>query len=307
MTTTCPEIIKAKPFLKWAGGKSQLIPEIQSVLSLKFNHDNDPFTYIEPFIGGGAVLFYMFKTFPNLETAIINDINPDLTTAYQTIKTSPQQLIDTLENIEKEYYHLNSIDSKNEFFLERRQEFNQKKKQNQNNVENTALLVFLNRTCFNGLYRVNSKGLFNVPFGKYIKPKICDTENIWSVHQCLQKTTILNGDFENTLKYADKNALFYLDPPYKPIKITSSFTSYTKENFDDSDQLRLKEFCDKINAKNCKFIQSNSDVRNYDEKNSFFDELYKKYNINRVKARRNINSKGAKRGKIDEILIHNFI
>ncbi|MEA5470521.1 DNA adenine methylase [Spirulina sp. 06S082] len=304
MTTTCPEIIKAKPFLKWAGGKSQLIPEIQSVLSLKFNNYNDPFTYIEPFIGGGSVLFHLFKTFPNLEKAIINDINTDLIVAYQTIKTYPQQLIDALQNIEKEYYGLNNIAKKNEFFLERRNQFNQKNRHN--NIDNTVLLIFLNKTCFNGLYRVNSKGLFNVPFGKYIKPKICDAETIWSVHQCLQKTTILNGDFEQTLQYADQKTFFYLDPPYKPIKTTSSFTSYTKENFGDSDQLRLKGFCDKINETNCKFIQSNSDVRNYDEKNSFFDELYKKYNINRVKARRNINSKGAKRGKIDEILIHNF-
>ncbi|WP_204103758.1 MULTISPECIES: DNA adenine methylase [Spirulina sp. CCY15215] len=305
MTTTYSETIKAKPFLKWAGGKSQLLPEIQSILSLQFNYCHDPFTYIEPFIGGGSVLFYMLKTFPNLEKVIINDINIDLTVAYQTIKIDPKKLIDTLQEIEKEYYGLNSIDSKNEFFLEKRQEFNQKN--TDNNIENTALLVFLNKTCFNGLYRVNSKGLFNVPFGKYIKPKICDAENIWSVHECLQKTIILNGDFEQTLQYVDKKTLFYLDPPYKPIKTTSSFTSYTKENFGDSDQFRLKEFCDKINETNCKFIQSNSDVRNYDKKNSFFDELYKKYNINRVKARRNINSKGAKRGKIDEILIDNFI
>lgn len=295
--------IKAKPFLKWAGGKSQLISKIQKILFLKFNR-NHSFTYVEPFIGGGAVLFYIFETFPNLESAIINDINTDLTTAYKIVQKSPQDLIESLTNLENEYYGLKTLDSKNDFFLERRQEFNQKGKQN--SINNTALLIFLNKTCFNGLYRVNSKGLFNVPFGKYAKPKICNAENLWSVHECLQKTIILNGDFGETLKYANTNTLFYLDPPYKPITTTSSFTSYAKENFTDEDQVRLKKFCNCLNAKKSKFIQSNSDVTNYNKEDNFFDHLYEDYQIDRVKARRNINSKGQKRGEIDEILIHNF-
>ncbi|MGK7924081.1 MAG: DNA adenine methylase, partial [Spirulina sp.] len=173
-------------------------------------------------------------------------------------------------------------------------------------VVTTTLLIFLNRTCFNGLYRVNQRGLFNVPFGRYKKPKICDRENLIAVHQCLQNVKILKGDFAETLKFASPNTLFYLDPPYKPLNPTSAFTAYSQENFSDRDQLRLKDFCDKVNQKGGYFLLSNSDVQNSDRDRSFFDELYDDYTIKRVKAKRNINSKGDSRGEISEILISNF-
>jgi len=173
-------------------------------------------------------------------------------------------------------------------------------------LEKIALLLFLNKTCFNGLYRVNKKGKFNVPFGQYKKPNICDKNNLISVHHYLQKVKVLQGDFEETLKYAIKPSIFYLDPPYKPINLTSSFTSYSEQIFDDNEQIRLKKFCDEIHRQGNYFILSNSDVKNYDHSNNFFDELYKQYNIKRVKVRRNINSKGNKRGEIFELLITNF-
>jgi DNA adenine methylase len=153
---------------------------------------------------------------------------------------------------------------------------------------------------------VNSKGLFNVPFGKYVKPVICNEENLLAVNHHLQKVTILQGDFSQTLDYVHDNTLFYFDPPYKPIKETSAFTSYTKEDFKDNDQIRLKEFSDKIDQAGYKFILSNSDVKNFDSNNNFFDELYRVYDIQRVKARRNINSKGNDRGEIFELLINNL-
>jgi DNA adenine methylase len=187
--------------------------------------------------------------------------------------------------------------------LDKRIEFNSRSCDD--DLEKTVLLLFLNKTCFNGLYRVNSKGLFNVPFGKYVKPLICNEENLLAVNHHLQKVTILQGDFVQTLNYANNKTLFYFDPPYKPIKKTSAFTSYTKEDFNDEEQIRLKQFIDRVDQAGYKFILSNSDVKNFDSDNNFFDDLYKDYNIQRVKARRNINSQGNNRGEIWELLINN--
>jgi len=303
MLSTCPqETQTAKPFLKWAGGKTQLIREIDPLLERIFSQYQSV-TYIEPFVGGGAILFYVLNKFPQVERVIINDINPDLINAYKVIKNSPEELIEKLQQIEKKYSMKNCASQKN-FYLEQRDKFNLNKSSTP--LEKTTLLLFLNKTCFNGLYRVNSHGLFNVPFGQYIKPKICDESNLMAVHECLQKVTILTGDFQKTLREGKKPSLFYLDPPYKPIKTTSAFTAYTKENFTDSDQERLKLFCDKIHKKDCHFILSNSDVKNLDGHNNFFDQLYQGYHIRRVWAKRNINSKGNRRGEISELLISNF-
>jgi DNA adenine methylase len=295
---------KPKPFLKWVGGKTQLIKEIDQLITEEFSN-NQNFTYIEPFIGGGAILFHILTKFTPINHCIINDINPNLTNAYQVIKNNYQELINLLVEIEKYYYSLPSLEAQKEFFLEKRTKFNLIN-QEFSIVEKTALLIFLNKTCFNGLYRVNKKGQFNVPFGKYKNPKICDQINLISVHHYLQNVTILQGDFAQTLNYGKTPTIFYLDPPYKPINSTSAFTSYAQNKFIDEDQIRLKLFCDQINDQGHYFILSNSDIKNFNQENNFFDDLYQQYKIKRVKARRSINSKGDQRGEIFELLITNF-
>ena len=293
--------MKAKPFLKWAGGKTQLIEQIKEQLPKKIQIEN--FTFIEPFVGSGAVLFWMLNHFPNLERAIINDINTDLTNSYLTIKNNVQELINTLATWETEYHNLvDDQDAKKKYYYEKRALFNTR---NSEQTTQSALFILLNRTCFNGLYRVNLKNKFNVPMGDYKKPQICNTENLLAVSKILQKVDILNGDFSETLPYATKNTFFYFDPPYKPLSETSSFNSYAKDKFNDAEQIRLKEFCDVLNEQNHQWILSNSDVKGKDPNNNFFDDLFANFNIIRVNARRSINANPNKRGRLTELLIRN--
>jgi len=291
---------KGKPFIKWVGGKTQLIDSIEKALPKDFGDQNN-LTYIEPFVGGGAVLFWILQKYPNIKKAVINDINPDLTTAYKTIKTNPSELITELQLIQNEYLPL-SEEKRKEYFLLKRERFNTKSLES---VENSALFIFLNRTCFNGLYRVNSKGLFNVPFGSYANPKICDEQTIMADSELLQKVEILTGDFEATLHYAGENSFFYFDPPYKPLSETSSFNSYAKEDFNDREQIRLGKFCQRIDVLGHSFILSNSDVKGKNPHDNFFDELYSSFEIKRVYATRMVNAKAEKRGKLTELLISN--
>jgi DNA adenine methylase len=244
----------------------------------------------------------MLRNFPNLKQAVINDINPDLVTAYAVIKKQPKKLIKSLTELQAHYFTIVNEEKRKEFFLLQREKFNAN---NHNKIENTSLFIFLNRTCFNGLYRVNSKGHFNVPFGKYANPKICDEKTIMADSQALQKVELLNEDFEATLDYAKGNTFFYFDPPYKPLSNTSSFNSYSKDNFDDTEQERLKHFCQLLKIKGCSFILSNSDVRSNDPDNHYFDKLYSEFKINRVLARRSINANPQKRGILNELLITN--
>ncbi|MDR3246875.1 MAG: DNA adenine methylase [Prevotellaceae bacterium] len=302
MNKLCSIRLCAKPFVKWVGGKGQLISSIEKMLPSAI-YGMSELTYIEPFVGGGAVLFWILGNIPNVNKAIINDINPDLTKAYLTVKEDVYELIIMLKNIQKEYHSLNSEDSRKEFYLKMRERYNSK---SLGTVENTALFIFLNRTCFNGLYRVNSKGLFNVPFGKYTNPTICDESTLLADSELLQKVEILTGDFEQTLNYASKNTFFYFDPPYKPISQTSSFNSYSKEEFNDAEQIRLKHFCDKLNTDGYLWILSNSDVKSNDPENDFFDDLYSSYKIHRVLVSRSVNSNPEKRGKLTELLIKNY-
>jgi DNA adenine methylase len=292
----------AKPFLKWAGGKTQLIPAIQRHLPSGIGKIKN-LTYMEPFVGSGAVMFWFLRIFPNVEKAIINDINPDLIIAYQTIKKTPQELIACLEQTQAEYYELNSEKKRKAYFIEKRAAFNRR---DLDPVTNTCLLIFLNRTCYNGLYRVNGRNEFNVPFGRYNKPGIADKKTLLADSRLLQKVTILNGDFEDTLSRANGNTFFYLDPPYKAISPTAYFSSYTKDSFDDTEQKRLKTFCEKLDASGHSWLLSNSDVKNIDPDNHFFDDLYSEFEIRRVKAKRAINSVKAKRGEIYELLISNY-
>ncbi len=287
-----------KPFLKWAGGKTQLIAEIERnlpslVLSGKF-------TYVEPFVGSGAILFWMLKKFSNLEKAVINDINLDLINVYEIIRSNPKELISILKNFQSEYHELqNKEEIKKKYYYQKRNLYNTR---NTDKSTQAALFIFLNRTCFNGLYRVNQSNLFNVPIGSYKLPKICDEQNIQAVSDALQNVEILNSDFEKTLSYANKNSFFYLDPPYKPLSATSNFNSYAENIFDDKEQIRLKDFCLKLDSRNSKWLLSNSDVQN----NKFLDKIYVNFEIQRVKAKRIINSKPDKRGELNELLITNY-
>jgi DNA adenine methylase len=292
----------AKPFLKWAGGKTQLITEIEK--SLPFEIIDKKFTYIEPFVGSGAVLFWMLENFPKLEKAVINDINADLINAYRVIASNPQELISILQILQNEYHILDgNEEGKKEYYYKKRELYNTRKEEQSGQA---ALFIFLNRTCFNGLYRVNSKNLYNVPMGSYKKPTICDKENLLSVSQVLQKVEILCGDFEQTLDFATNNSFFYFDPPYKPLSETSSFNSYAKDDFNDVEQIRLRNFCSKLEKQGHKWMLSNSDVKGKDTNDNFFDEIYSQFSISRVKARRSINANPEKRGELNELLITNY-
>jgi DNA adenine methylase len=292
----------AKPFLKWAGGKTQLISDIEKIMPNNLN--NSKFTYIEPFVGSGAVLFWMLNNFPNLEKAIINDINEDLINTYKTIASKPKELISLLEILQKEFHSLEGKeDNKKLYYYKKRELYNTRRTEQSGQ---SALFIFLNRTCFNGLYRVNSKNLYNVPMGGYKKPTICDKENILAVSKVLQKVEILSGDYEQTLNYTNGNSLFYFDPPYKPLSETSSFNSYAKDDFNDNEQIRLRDFCNKLDVLNHSWVLSNSDVKGKNENDNFFDELYSDFNIKRVDARRSINANPEKRGKLTELLITNL-
>ncbi len=294
------KIKQAKPFLKWAGGKTQLLNEIEAKFPYK---KNDEFSFIEPFVGSGAVLFWVLNNFPNLKSAVINDINKDLINSYKTIKENVTDLVLILKTFEKEYHSLSEkTEEKKEYYYKKRELFNARKPEQ---TKQTALFIFLNRTCFNGLYRVNRKNGFNVPVGSYKNPMICNETNLLAVSKLLQKVEILSGDFEKTINYASKDSLFYFDPPYKPLSETSSFTAYTKDEFDDNEQIRLKEFCDKLDFINCKWILSNSDVKGKNPNDNFFDDLFEKYQINRVLAKRSINANPNKRGQLTELLILN--
>ena len=288
----------AKPFLKWAGGKTQLIAEIEKNLP-----DSAFDTYIEPFAGSGAVLFWILSEFDQLEKAVVNDINEDLINTYKTIQSTPKELISILEILQEEYHSLeNSTDGKKAYYYRKRELFNSRK---QTQTAHSALFIFLNRTCFNGLYRVNRKNEFNVPMGSYKKPTICDKSNLLAVSEALQKVELLCGDFEQTVHYASSNTLFYFDPPYKPLSETSSFNSYAKDEFNDEEQIRLKKFCERLDALGHNWILSNSDVKGENIHDNFFDDLYADFTIIRVDAKRSINANPEKRGFLKELLITN--
>ena len=295
-------MVNVKPFIKWVGGKSKLIEQLDAQLPADFD-SLENVTYIEPFVGGGAMLFYMLQHYPNINHAIINDINPDLTTCYRTVRDNPKELIASLQDIENTYFSLNTEEARKEFFIVVRNRYNEK---NLDPIENTTKFFFLNKTCFNGLYRVNKKGLFNVPFGRYSNPTICNPETILKDSELLQRVEILNDDFEETFKYAQGNTLFYFDPPYRPLSDTSSFNNYAKEAFNDDAQIRLKKYCDRINDAGFKFMLSNSDGKSVNGEDNFFDVLYAAYQIERVLASRSINSNPNKRGELTEILVRNY-
>lgn len=294
--------VKAKPFLKWAGGKTQLLTTIDSYLPKSFRQQKE-ITYIEPFVGGGAMLFYMLQTYPNIKRAIINDINPHLVKTYQVIRDMPYMLIEFLSDIQTEYRNIVDYDSQKEFYLKIRSKFNTEEL---SDIEEAAYMIFMNRTCFNGLYRENSKGGFNVPFGRYPNPTICDESLIIADSELLQRVEIKNGDFSQTREYVDGCTFFYFDPPYRPLDSTSNFNSYVKEAFDDKEQIRLYNYFKELSEAGCQEMLSNSDGRGRNESDVFFDNLYKDFTIERVYAKRCINANPTKRGALTELLIRNY-
>ena len=249
----------SKPFIKWVGGKGQLLQQLERQLPTDLHEEE--FTYIEPFVGGGAMLFYMLQNFMNIKQVVINDINRNLTEAYRVIKQEPEGLVYRLKQIEKQYLNITTEDGRKIFYLEMRRRFNEEVL---SNLDKSAVLIFLNRTCFNGLYRENAKGKFNVPFGRYANPTICNEEIIYADSELLNRfdVQILNGDFKDTAKAIDKTGLtfFYFDPPYRPLSATSSFNSYVKEDFNDDSQRELADFCRMLDRKeNVRWMLSNSD------------------------------------------------
>lgn len=297
---------KAKPFIKWVGGKSQLLQQLERHLPPELYEEE--FTYIEPFVGGGAMLFYMLQNFRNIRQVVINDINRNLTEAYRAIKQEPEGLVYRLKHIEQQYLNITTEDDRKNFYLEMRRRFNE---ESLRSLDKTAILIFLNRTCFNGLYRENAKGKFNVPFGRYANPTICNEEVIYADSELLNRfdVQILNGDFKNTAKTIDKTVLtfFYFDPPYRPLSTTSSFNSYVKEEFNDDSQRDLANFCRMLDRKeNVRWMLSNSDCSAKNPADTFFEDIYEDFDIQRVYASRMVNANPSKRGKLTELLIRNY-
>lgn len=296
----------AKPFLKWAGGKGQLINQIKEFLPPEIVASKKIDKYFEPFLGGGAVFFWLSKEY-RIKKSYLYDINPEIVSAFQIVRDSVSQLISKLKKLQNEYNSLFSKQSRERFYYNCRDDYNKLIKSNKP-IDKTALLIFLNKTGFNGLFRVNSQGQFNVPFGGYENPTICDGENLLAVSEILENAEIECRDFSHCLGKADKNSLVYFDPPYRPISKTASFTGYIKDGFTDHDQRRLKEVCDKLTKKGVKVILSNSDPKNINIDDNFFDDLFvgRNYKIERLQATRMINCNAEKRGIIKEILVMNY-
>lgn len=277
----------AQPFFKWVGGKRQIADIILDEFPSEIEN------YYEPFVGGGAMLFRVLQEYSNLDRVFINDYNPDIVWAYSYVRDTIDKLIEELKEIEEEY---NSSEDKQGFYYKRRTEFNELIREDNHNLRRTVLFLFLNKTCFNGMYRVNRHGNFNTPYN-YTKEVKFDYENLKACSNLLQKVTITCGDYSNALP--TENATVYLDPPYRPLNGGGEI-GYTVNGFDDDEQFRLKDNINKIKS-TCKVVLSNSDT-----KDGFFDDLYEGYNIQRIQARRSINRDGNGRGKIDELLIKNF-
>lgn len=317
---------KAKPFLKWAGGKGQLIEQIDRHFPPELANGSID-RYIEPFVGGGAVFLHVAQNY-SISELYINDVNPELILVYRVVQSHVEDLIRILQRMEKDYLKRHKDDRKIYYYAVRKK-FNSLKLGidykrigcdppggnlqvarfpciGYEDVNRAAQIIFLNRTCFNGLFRVNSKGEFNVPMGEYKKPLICDRDNLQAVSSILEKTHIRYGDFTGCEDLVNCRSLIYFDPPYRPISKTASFNSYSFQTFDDTEQLRLRDFYQRLDACRAKLLLSNSDPKNENPDDNFFENAYKGYNLYRVRAARNINSKASKRGQIDELLITNF-
>ena len=266
------------PIVKWVGGKRQLMFELLKNMPKECNR------YFEPFIGGGALFFELQP-----DNAYISDMNEELINLYKVVRDNVDELVADLQkhDISKEYFmEIRNIDRTEEY-------------ESWSDVQKASRFIYLNRTCFNGMYRVNSKGEFNVPFGHYKNPRILDENNLINCSNLLQRTEIKHADFSEILKKVKKDDFVYFDPPYVPLSETSSFTSYTKDGFDIDMQFKLRDVCDELDTMGVKFLLSNSDTK-------LVNELYKNYNIKKVFASRQINANADGRGKITEVLVRNY-
>lgn len=293
---------KANPFLKWAGGKGQLLEEIQFFYPTELGEKVTK--YVEPFVGGGAVLFDVLNKF-NLDEVYISDKNAELINTYKVIRDTPERIIKMLNQYQDEFLPAD-IEQRKAYYYKKRDRFNFLKAQTVLDIEAAAIFIFLNRTCFNGLYRVNSKGEFNVPMGSYKNPAICNEENLMRVSSKLSNVHIINADYKELDSVIDQNTFVYFDPPYRPLNVSSNFTSYTENEFNDNNQIELASYISMLNKRGARVLASNSDPKNVDPKDDFFDELYSEFIIKRVKANRMINSNPNSRGEITELLISNM-
>jgi DNA adenine methylase len=295
---------KIKPFVKWAGGKGSLISQISQYYPLELIEGKIE-KYIEPFLGGGAILINILQNY-KINEAYAFDINRDLINSYNVIKYKINELIEQLKKIELEYTKLGS-DERKIYYNNVRKEYNLYSiKDNELSVKKAVELIFLNRTCFNGLYRVNKNGEFNVPMGNYKNPKICDESNLRALSKLIKNVIFECDDYTKSICYVNEKTFVYFDPPYRPINFTSGFTSYSKEDFNDNNQKELAMFYSMVNMKNCKLMLSNSNPKNTNPKDTFFEDIYSGFNINEIYAKRMINSDLNGRGKISELLITNY-
>jgi DNA adenine methylase len=298
------KVYEAKPFVKWAGGKGQLLSAFQTFYPHRLLNGRIQ-RYVEPFVGGGAVLFNVLQNF-QVKEAVIIDINSDLINTYNVVKNDVQHLFELLRDMEH-IYIAQDIETRKETFYNIRDEFNSGKvDSNLRDIERAGQFIFLNRTCFNGLYRVNRSGNFNVPSGDYKNPSICDAENLFAASYLLKKAEVLCGDYQLSSKYINSKSFVYFDPPYRPLNATSSFTAYSKQNFNDDNQVKLAKFFRQAHDSGALLMLSNSDPHNVDTDDNFFEDLYKGFNISKVQGKRAINSKGSSRGAVSEILVTNF-
>ncbi len=293
--------VELKPFVKWVGGKGQLIEQLEK--HIPTNGEKVLTKYAEPFVGGGALLFNILSKY-NFESLYIGDTNAELINAYNVVKNNVEELIKKLADMQLAFVPMDE-NGRKYYYYTARDKFNSLILNKDTAIEKASLFIFLNKTCFNGLYRVNKKGQFNVPMGAYKNPTVCDENNLRNVSEALQNVTIVYGDYSLSKNFIDKFTFVYLDPPYRPISETAGFTSYNADCFDDKEQIRLAKFIDEINLSGAKIMLSNSDPQNVNPQDTFFEDLYKEYTINKVEAMRAINSKGDSRGKIKELLICN--
>ena len=293
----------AHPFVKWAGGKGQLLEVLKNNLPEEIGKTITK--YAEPFVGGGALLFTLLSEY-SFEEVYICDNNKELINAYCVIKDYCDELIHELSEMQSQYNTCADNEEKQAYYYAQRDRYNTLHLNNNTSIEKAALFIFINKTCFNGLYRVNRKGHYNVPFGKHSSPTICDAENLIKISEALQNVIIRSCDYRDVLSFADERTFVYIDPPYRPLNATSGFTSYTEDQFNDKNQIELADMYKELSSVGTKVMLSNSDPHNVDENDNFFDDLYDRYNILRVDASRAINSVGNKRGKIKELLIKNY-
>ena len=299
-----------KPFIKWVGGKSRLFEQLEEYLPCDLKKGRLE-RYVEPFLGGGAMYFSVAEKY-NIKNAYLSDINKDLILVYSIIQQKPESLLDFLKQYQDEYDKTDQ-NKRSELFLSIREHFNNQRfeinynKFSENWISRAAQFIFLNKTCFNGLYRLNSKGEFNVPFGKYKTAAILDENNILSASKILRNAVITHAAYNDCFKNINQDTFVYFDPPYRPISQTSNFTNYTGDGFCDEQQIELARFYRKIDKeKHAKLMLSNSDPHNVNPSDNFFENAYNGYNICKISASRAVNCKGNKRGKINELLITNY-